>query len=178
MDSDIGIIRSIIAEFDLSEEQWQALERTITILKSQPCEDAEKYGMNEQMVFPETFEGFAKEYGFKDDKEVYTNGSDLIPIFRVKQWLEQDNKLRAIETDTAYECGKHANKWIPVSEKMPEDGQNVLFCDIDDDIMVGYHIKGRSNTHFSQDGTFDDIKNVRAWMPLPEPYKAESEGAE
>lgn len=48
--------------------------------------------MNEQMKFPETFEEFAKEYGFKDNKEVYTNGSDLIPIFRVKQWLEHVNK--------------------------------------------------------------------------------------
>ena len=48
--------------------------------------------MSEQMEFPETFEKFAKEYGFKDDKEVYTNGSDLISIFRVKQWLEHINK--------------------------------------------------------------------------------------
>ena len=48
--------------------------------------------MNEQLEFPETFEGFAKEYGFKDDKEIYTNGSDLIPIFRVKQWLEHTQK--------------------------------------------------------------------------------------
>ena len=66
-------------------------------------------------------------------------------------------------------------KWIPVMERMPEDGQNVLFCDIENDIMLGYHIKGRPNTHFSQDGTFDDIKNVKAWMPLPEPYKAYEE---
>ena len=44
----------------------------------------------EIMEFPETFEQFAKEYGFKDSKEVYTNGSDLIPIFRVKQWLEHE----------------------------------------------------------------------------------------
>ena len=58
---------------------------------------------------------------------------------------------------------------------MPKDGEFVLFCDIDDDIMIGYHVKGRPKTHFSQDGTFEDIKNVRAWMPLPEPYKAESE---
>jgi len=66
--------------------------------------------MNEQMEFPETFEQFAKEYGFKDDKEVYTNGSDLIQIFRVKQWLKHDNKLHTIETGTAYKCGKHSNK--------------------------------------------------------------------
>ena len=62
-------------------------------------------------------------------------------------------------------------EWIPVSERMPKDEQNVLFCDIDDDIMVGYHLKGRPNTHFSQDGSYEDMKNVRAWQPLPEPYK-------
>ena len=61
-------------------------------------------------------------------------------------------------------------RWIPVSERLPEDGQNVLFCDNDGYIMVGYHIKGRPGTHFSQDGTYEDMKNVTAWMPLPEPY--------
>jgi hypothetical protein len=66
-------------------------------------------------------------------------------------------------------------KWIPVSERLPEDGHSVLFCDNNNDIMVGYHVKGRPDTHFSQDGTYEDMKNVRAWMPLPEPYKAESE---
>ena len=44
--------------------------------------------MSEQMEFPETFDEFAGFYGFKDSKEVYTNGSELIPVFRVKQWLE------------------------------------------------------------------------------------------
>ena len=47
--------------------------------------------MNSQMEFPNTFDEFAKAYGFKDDKEIYTNGSELIPIFRVKQWLEHIN---------------------------------------------------------------------------------------
>lgn len=42
----------------------------------------------EQMDFPDTFDEFAKDYGFKDKDEVYTNGSELIPVFRVKQWLE------------------------------------------------------------------------------------------
>lgn len=70
---------------------------------------------------------------------------------------------------------REKGEWIPVTERLPKDGQSVLFCDIDDDIMVGYHVKGRPATHFSQDGTYEDMKNVRAWQPLPEPYKAESE---
>lgn len=67
--------------------------------------------------------------------------------------------------------GVFVGRWVSVSEGLPEDGQNVLFCDIDNDIMVGYHIKGRPDTHFSQDGTYEDMKNVTAWMPLPKPYR-------
>ena len=59
------------------------IEEAIIELKQEPCG-------TEIMEFPETFEQFAKEYGFKDSDEVYTNGSDLIPIFRVKQWLEHE----------------------------------------------------------------------------------------
>ena len=44
--------------------------------------------MDNIMQFPETFEEFAKSYGFKDSKEIYTNGAELIPVFRVEQWLE------------------------------------------------------------------------------------------
>jgi len=73
------------------------------------------------------------------------------------------------------DLSENKGEWIPVSERLPEDGKYVLFCDIDDDIMIGYHVKGRPVTHFLQDGTYEDMKNVRAWQPLPEPYKAESE---
>lgn len=50
---------------------------------TEPCGDC-----NVQMDFPNTFDDFAQEYKIVDRKEVYTNGSELIPIFRVKQWLE------------------------------------------------------------------------------------------
>lgn len=132
--------------------------------------------MNEQMEFPETFEKFAEYYGFKDDQEVYTNGSDLIQIFRVKQWLEHDNKLRAIETDTAYECGKHANKWIPTNERQPKENGNYLALyrigdgtDGWDFMMVDHCNAGGGWLHEKKK------EKVIAWMPLPTPYKAESE---
>ena len=44
--------------------------------------------MADMMTFPETWEEYEKQYGFADDEEVYTNGSRLIPSFRVKQWLD------------------------------------------------------------------------------------------
>ena len=42
----------------------------------------------DKMNFPETFGEFAEIYGFRDTEQVYTNGSMLIPVFRVEQWLE------------------------------------------------------------------------------------------
>ena len=42
----------------------------------------------ESMSFPETFEEFTNQYKIVDKEQVYTNGSELIPIFRVKQQLE------------------------------------------------------------------------------------------
>ena len=42
----------------------------------------------EVMAFPATWEEWERQYGFNDRKEVYTNGSKLIPCFRVRQWLE------------------------------------------------------------------------------------------
>lgn len=39
----------------------------------------------DMMEFPPNFELFISSYKFKDSEEIYTNGSDLIQVFRVKQ---------------------------------------------------------------------------------------------
>jgi hypothetical protein len=143
-------------------------------------ESEDKEEMNEQMVFPETFEKFAKEYGFKDDKEVYTNGSELISIFRVKQWLEHDNKLRAIETDTAYECGKHANKWILISERLPKTTGVYRVTRCYPNVMLRPKYLVDACYFDGSDTWYDDNRinherayadNVIAWQENPEPYK-------
>lgn len=52
--------------------------------------------MGDCMTFPKTFEEFAEQYKIVDSKEVYTNGTELIPIFRVKQWLEHQKALGGV----------------------------------------------------------------------------------
>lgn len=41
--------------------------------------------MGEPMGFPETFEEFIHTFSFTDTEKLYTNGSELIPVFRVLQ---------------------------------------------------------------------------------------------
>ena len=63
------------------------------------------------------------------------------------------------------------NQWIPVTERLPEEGPDILVCDIDGDIEVAHLSRLFRTEFFSSYG--DKIKNVKAWMPLPEPWKGE-----
>lgn len=88
-----------------TENECEHCDYKIQKLEQQPCEDLINQ-VNEQgnkkitnwldnffgMEFPKTFDEFANDYGFTDDKEIYTNGSHLIPVFRVKQWLDHIEK--------------------------------------------------------------------------------------
>ena len=68
-------------------------------------------------------------------------------------------------------------RWIPVSERLPEeDGEylcTVQTHDIDTDNVIDEYI---NFCDFIDSGwcVFDD-ETVVAWMPLPEPYREESE---
>ena len=42
----------------------------------------------EMMTFPSKWEQFLHDYEFEDARRIYTNGSRLIPSFRVKQMME------------------------------------------------------------------------------------------
>ena len=44
--------------------------------------------MSDMMTFPATVEEFMEQYKIVDDEKVYTNGADLVPIFRMMQWFE------------------------------------------------------------------------------------------
>lgn len=70
-------------------------------------------------------------------------------------------------------------RWIPCSERLPEIHQNVLLSLRSLDIEIGF--RAETEPYFyshSADGYYIEPQNVLAWMPLPEPYKVESEDEE
>ena len=64
---------------------------------------------------------------------------------------------------------KNAVQWIPVTERLPEDGYYLATLDGE---LVGQEepFTGRCGI---ENGKWDDEDCVMAWMPLPEPYREE-----
>ena len=44
--------------------------------------------MNNCMTFPDTVEEFMELYKVVDTEQIYSNGMEFVPIFRMKQWFE------------------------------------------------------------------------------------------
>ena len=63
------------------------------------------------------------------------------------------------------------SEWIPVSERLPETEDKVMCCTEtkkgNKNIVIGYYMDGAWRCGMNS--------NVIAWMPLPEPWKGESE---
>ena len=72
----------------LKREKLRDLEyTTLNLIKEGSLPPMEEESM-ECMEFPNDIKDFIKNYSFKDKEERYTNGSMLIPVFRVEQMLE------------------------------------------------------------------------------------------
>ena len=88
------------------------------------------------------------------------------------------NEPRAIYISEALDVAIQAIKqttWIPVSERLPEDEQEILFSTKTGRVHSGkYHDDDSANQWYSHKDKCRAWNNVvSAWMPLPEPYKGE-----
>ena len=71
--------------------------------------------MADIMEFPKRMTEFIDSYSFKDSKEIYTNGAELIPVFRVEQGLE--HYAKEIRSNAIDDFVKFANTMPTVEEK-------------------------------------------------------------
>lgn len=66
--------------------------------------------MSECMTFPDTVEEFMDSYKIVDTEQVYTNGTEMVPIYRMRQWFQHEperkkGKWVLINGDAGvYEC--------------------------------------------------------------------------
>ena len=100
--------------------------------------------------------------------------SDLISRQAVFNIIEKEQfKGDAIAEIEKLPSVENKGEWIPVSERLPEERQSVLvWCPQYKNIYCACLEKEQWWIF----GAFMKVQDeVVAWMPLPEPYKAESE---
>ena len=96
----------------------------------------------------------------KKYRELSGDTNPNTPISRIGGYLD------------GYEKALEQTGWIPVSERLPERNKEVIVTDIEtSDTYLSRYI---GNGYWECDnGLFKN--RIIAWMPLPEPYNAESE---
>ena len=67
-------------------------------------------------------------------------------------------------------------RWIPVSERLPEEHKEVLTCGLGGYIEIQSFEDSYDGYWENKNGDWSDLDEIIAWMPLPQPYKEESEG--
>jgi hypothetical protein len=170
------------------------VQEEISVNPQEPCDDAAsrdfQIGDEVRIIGSDTI------YDDCDVGWVIRNASE-----RVKTMYVMRNDGSAAEETKAewYKTGRHNSvlaeaikdlslitpqpktDWIPVSERLPEDSELVLFSTKTDRVFEGRYFADNTDRQWYafRDETFAWNNVVTAWMPLPEPYEPkESEDKE
>ena len=105
------------------------------------------------------------EYIKKEDAIEYLN--DLFGEMCHVSFGDVLQSINSLQTYSFSDSAENKGEWISVSERLPEEDTKVYLACCDD----GYV----SAIMYSSGKWLIAGSNIVAWMPLPEPYKAESE---
>ena len=95
------------------------------------------------------------------------NDAEYIKL--LKDALERQKQITSKAIAKIRELSKRQWKWIPVTKKLPDN---------DDAVLVSHShgvTKAWYNGRHWTSGMQKKIKTVKAWMPLPEPYRPEGD---
>lgn len=127
-------------------EFWMAFDVAIKALEQQTCEDAVSRTAVEKITWEEPS---------------YTDALNVLTEVR-----EKIRQLPSVNPQPK-------TGWIPVSERLPEDSELVLFSTKTDRVFEGRFFADNTDHQWYafRDETFAWNNVVIAWMPLPEPYE-------
>ncbi len=116
--------------------------------------------------------------------ELVKNMKDLCNVlvrrvvsFNYKGQGEQDaEKMRQDFTDVIRIIGEHSEmqrklngRWIPCSERLPEDGKEVLICDNRKTVSKAWYDSDMHKYCIADSDYYYNELDVTHWMHLPEP---------
>lgn len=137
----------------------EALENYVKILESQPCEDC----IGKEALINELKLGYF-------NKDLQEGKNDPCVIDAMIDWAIRTVKRQPFVTP-------QQTRWIPCNERLPEENGNYLVTVESNDGTAS--IKFQTVDHYGPDWLHEEKKRkVIAWMPLPQPYKAEKEDKE
>lgn len=83
--------------------------------------------MADLMTFPNTVEEFMEQYKIVDTEKVYTNGAELVPIFRMKQWFEHADFVTVVRCK---DCHHWKTELEPTGIEC-DPGESAHYCWLD-----------------------------------------------
>lgn len=143
----------------------QAIDMAIKALEQQPCDDCvSRAELKKWLDINFSFGGALRKLEMFDriDKE-------LPPVTPIQNWIPIVRRDLTQEEKESYYSLNGLEPEYMIENRMPDDGEEVL-------VSWGGNVLKDIFSHDYFDFENISVDEIEAWMPLPEPYKADKGG--